>query len=121
MKNILHTSLLVLPVLLSYSVGIYVFSDDSPGAQQVSISHTGNTPHPPGLPSVWKGRNISELVATLGEPDVILEKVVRGIGVFGDTHTVIYVYTPTPGSGNQVYDAYVVEHDSGKILAYQHR
>ena len=121
MKNILHTSLLVLPVLLSYSLGIDIFGDDSPSAQKVTTSHSGNTPHPPGLPSVWKGRNISELVATLGEPDMILETAIRGIVVYGDTHSVMYVYTPTPGSGNQVYDAYVVEHDSGKILAYQRR
>jgi hypothetical protein len=121
MKNNLHTSLLVLIIFLSYSLGINIFGHDGRDTQEVSTSQTGTTPHPPGLPSVWKGRNISELVAILGEPDMILETAVRGIVVYGDTHSVMYVYIPTPGSGDQGYQVYVVEHDTGKILAYQRR
>ena len=119
MKSTFQSMLLVMPVLLSYSVGEYSFGHDMPGAQQLSYSSQGNTPHPQGLPSIWNGRNVSELVETLGEPDIVLEMAVRGFVIYGDTHSVMYVYGP--GSGNQVYEAYVVEHDSGEILAYQRR
>jgi hypothetical protein len=54
----------------------------------------------------------------LGEPDIILDTAVRGIVIYGDTPSVMYVYV-RPGGG--AYDAYVVEHDTGEILAYQRR
>ena len=118
MKSICQPMLLVIPVLLSYSLGENAFSHDSSGAQQVSVSTQGNTPHPPGLPSIWKGKNVTELVAGLGEPDAVLETAAMRIAVYGDTHSVMYVYADP---GGQAYDAYVVEHDSGEILAYHRR
>ena len=118
MRSTFYPVLLVIPVLVSYAMGEYVFGGDSSVTHQHASFPTGNTPHPPGLPSVWKGRNVSELVARLGEPDIILDTTVRGIVIYGDTPSVMYVYAD-PGSG--AYDAYVVEHDSGEILAYQRR
>ena len=118
MKSTFQSMLLVMPVLLGFSLGEYAFSHDTTGAQQLTVSTQGNTPHPQGLPSIWNGRNVSELVETLGEPDAILETAVRGFVIYGDTHSVMYVYSD---SGHQSFDAYVVEHDTGEILAYQRR
>jgi len=114
MKSILLMLLLVLPVLFGCALPEYLINDDA-------LSARGNTPHPPGLPSVWKGRDVSELVAKEGEPDIILDTAVLGFVIYGDTPSVMYVYGPGSGSGSQGYDAYVVEHDSGEILAYQRR
>jgi hypothetical protein len=52
---------------------------------------------------------------------IILETTVRGIAIYGDSYAVNYVYVPGRGSGGQCYSAYVVEHDSGEILAYHCR
>ena len=119
MKYSLQPFLMVLPLLFGLSQGDFVFGGESPGFQRATFSPTGRTPHPPGLPSVWKGRNITELVKSLGEPDIVLETAVRGIVIYGDTPSIMYVYVPGPG--NQVYEAYVVEHDTGEILAHHHR
>ena len=108
-------------LLFGGAVGEYVFSGDPSVAHQHASVPIGNTPHPPGLPTIWKGRNVSELVASMGEPDIILETTVRGIAIYGDTYAVSYVYHSGPASGGQCYSAYVVEHDSGKILAYHCR
>jgi hypothetical protein len=118
MKSTFYPVLLLIPVLCSYSVGQYAFGGDPTVTHQHASFPTGNTPHPPGLPSVWKGRNVSELVARLGEPTIILDTAVRGFVIYGDTPSVMYVYV-RPGGG--AYDAYVVEHDTGEILAYQRR
>jgi hypothetical protein len=104
-------------LLFGGAVGDYVFSGDPSVAHQHASAPIGNTPHPLGLRTIWKGKNVTELVASLGEPDDILETTFRGIAVYGDTHSVMYVYR----SGNRSYEAYVVEHDSGEILAYQRR
>ena len=96
--------------------GDCVFAGDPSVTHRHASFSSGNTPHPPGLESIWKGKHVSELVSALGEPDIILETAVRGIVIYGDTHSVMYVYR----SGN-IYEAYVVEHDSGEILTYQRR
>jgi hypothetical protein len=58
--------------------------------QHVSVP-IGDSPHPPGLPTIWKGRHVSELVAGLGEPDMILETTVRGFAIY-DSYAVSSVY-----------------------------
>jgi len=108
-------------LLLGGAVGEYVFSGPPTVAHQHASVPVGNYPHFPGLPTIWKGRNVTELVASLGEPDIILETTVMGIALFGDTYAVSYVYFSGPGSGGQCYSAYVVEHDNGEILAYHCR
>ena len=118
MKSTFYPLLLVIPVLISYAMGEYVFGGDPSVTHQHASYPTGNKPHPPGLASIWKGKNVAELVAELGEPDIILDTAVRGIVIYGDTPSVMYVYVD---SGGQAYDAYVVEHDTGEILAYQRR
>lgn len=117
-KNTFQPLLLVIPVLLSYLLCECAFSHDTSSAMQVTYSAKGQNPHPPGLPSIWKGKNVTELVAGLGEPDAVLETAAMRIAVYGDTHSVMYVYADP---GGQAYDAYVVEHASGEILAYQRR
>jgi len=99
----------------------YVHAHDSTGAQPVTYSSRGNVSHPPGLPSIWKGRDVSELVAGLGEPDIVLETKVNGFDICGYTYAVIYVYGSKSGTDNSCYAAYVVEHDSGEILAHHCR
>ena len=121
MKNIICSLLLVLTFLFSYVTCEDLYADDSSGIQSVTFSSGGNTPHPPGLPSNWKGRNVSELVEVLGEPDILLDTAVRGIVIYGDTPSVMYVYVPGNGTGGTCYAAYVVEHDSGEILGYHCR
>jgi hypothetical protein len=108
-------------LLFGSAVGEYAFSGDPSVAHQHVSVPIGDSPHPPGLPTIWKGRNVTELVGSLGEPDLILETTVSGIALFGDTYAVSYVYFPGLGSGGQCYIAYVVEHDSGEILAYHCR
>ena len=121
MKSTFYPVLLVIPVLFSYSVGEYVFGGDPSVTHQHASYPTGNTPHPPGLASIWKGKHVAELVTELGEPDIILETTVRGIAIYGDGYAVSYVYFPGRGAGGQCYGAYVVEHDSGVVLAYHCR
>ena len=118
MKYSFQPLFLVLPLLIGLAMSEYLFSHDSPGAHQAAYSSTGNTPHPPGLPSIWKGRNVTELVESLGEPDDILDTTFRGFVIYGDTTSIMYVYVD---EGSGVYHAYVVEHDTGEILAYQRR
>jgi hypothetical protein len=108
-------------LLFGGAMGEYVFSGDPSVAHQHASAPVGSTPHLPGLPTIWKGRHVSELVAGLGEPDIILETTVRGIAVYGDRYAVSYVYLPGRGAGGQCYGAYVVEHDSGEILAFHCR
>lgn len=80
-----------------------------------------NTPHPEGLQSKWLNRMAPELVKAYGEPDVILETAVRGIVIYGNTPTVMYVYASNPENGSNCIAAYVVELTSGRILRYQCR
>ena len=121
MRRALRIQVVAFGLLFGGAVGEYVFGGDPSVANQHASAPIGNTPHPPGLPTIWKGRNVSELVASLGEPDDILETTFRGIAIYGDTYAVTYVYLPGRGSGGQCYGAYVVEHDSGEILAYHCR
>ena len=121
MKHTFYPLFIVLPVLISYTAGVDVFGGDPTIKHQHASITPGNTPHPPGLPSIWKGRDVSELVASLGEPDIVLETAARGYVIYGDTHSVMYVYAPKPGSVSRYYEAYVVEHDTGEVLAHHHR
>ena len=79
------------------------------------------TPHPEGLPSIWLFRTATELVEAYGEPDAILETAVRGIVIYGDTPTVMYVYASDPERGGGCIAAYVVELDTDLVLRYQCR
>ena len=79
------------------------------------------TPHPEGLPSIWLFRTASELVEAYGEPDWILETAVRGIVIYGDTPTVMYVYADNPEQGGGCIAAYVVELETDLVLRYQCR
>lgn len=81
----------------------------------------GNTRHLAGSPTIWLGRHVAELVAAKGEPDMILEATVGGYVLFGDVYGVIYVYWPNSNPGGECYHAFVVEHDSARILAYHCR
>lgn len=80
-----------------------------------------STPHPEGLPSKWLNKKASELVEAYGEPDLILETAVRGIVIYGDSPTVMYVYTSNPESEGACIAAYVVELDTELVLRYQCR
>ena len=121
MRRALRIQVVAFGLLFGGAVGEYVFSGDLSVAHQHASAPIGNSPHPPGLPTIWKGRHVSELVAGLGEPDIILETTVRGIAIYGDAYAVSYVYFSGRGSGGQCYGAYVVEHDSGEILAFHCR
>jgi hypothetical protein len=79
------------------------------------------TPHPEGLPSIWLNHMASELVEAYGPPDQILETAVRGIVIYGDTPTVMYVYASDPERGGGCIAAYVVELDTDLVLRYQCR
>ena len=79
------------------------------------------TPHPEGLTSKWLNREARELVEAYGEPDAILDTAVRGIVLYGDTPTVMYVYTSNPEYSGACIAAYVVELDTKLILRYQCR
>jgi hypothetical protein len=80
-----------------------------------------NSPYPEGLQSKWLNRKAAELVAAYGEPDFILETAVRGIVMYGDAPSVMYVYNLDPEYGGACIAAYVVELDSGLVLRYQCR
>lgn len=80
-----------------------------------------NTPHPEGLDSKWLDRKAPELVEAYGEPDLILDTAVRGFVIYGDTPTVMYVFTADPENGGACIAAYVVELESERILRYQCR
>lgn len=121
MRRIFKILVMAFGLLFGGAVGEYVFSEDPSVAHQHASAPIGNSPHPPGLSSIWKGRKVSELVASMGEPDIILETTVRGIPIYGDTYAVSYVYFPGRGAGGRCYSAYVVEHDTGEILAYHCR
>ena len=121
MRRVFGFMVMAFVLLFGGAVGEYVFSGPPSVAHQYASIPIGNTPHPAGLPTIWKGRNVTELVASLGEPDIILETTVMGIAIFGDTYAVSYVYFPGPRSGGQCYSAYVVEYDSGEVLAYHCR
>ena len=121
MRRVFGFLVMAFVLLFGSAVGEYVFSEPLSVAHQHASVPIGNSPHPPGLPTIWKGRNVAELVASLGEPDIILETTVSGIALFGPTYAVSYVYSPGPGSGGRCYIAFVVEHDSGEILAYHCR
>ena len=121
MRRVFGFLVLAFVLLFGGAMGEYVFSGDPSVAHQHASALIGNSPHPPGLPTIWKGRHVSELVAGLGEPDIILETTVRGIAIYGDGYAVSYVYFPGRGAGGQCYGAYVVEHDSGEVLAFHCR
>ena len=120
-RQVSRSLLLAFMFVLGSMVGEFVFC----GTPLIDHQHVsvpvGQSPHSAGLSSPWKGRHVSELVAAIGEPDVILETTVRGIAIYGPTYAVSYVYAPGRGSGGQCYEAYVVEHDSGEILAHHCR
>jgi hypothetical protein len=80
-----------------------------------------STPHPEGLHSKWLNKKASELVKAYGEPDYILETAVRGIIIYGDTPTVMYIYGSNPENGGACVAAYVVELDTELVLRYQCR
>jgi hypothetical protein len=87
----------------------------------VTITALAHASHPEGLSSKWLNKNVSELVVAYGEPDFILETAVRGIRVYGDTPSVMYVYTLNPEYAGGCIAAYVVELQTMKILRYQCR
>lgn len=91
------------------------------GTAGTEILAGGRSSHPQGLPSQWLQRPVSELVAVQGEPDWILDTAVRGIVVYGDTPSVMYVYAQNPEPGGACIAAYVVELDTGLIIRYQCR
>ncbi len=121
MRRVFGFLVMAFVLLFGGAMGEYVFSETPSVAHQHASVPIGNSTHRPGLPTIWKGRNVAELVASLGEPDMILETTVMNIAIFGPTYAVSYVYFPGPGSGGQCYSAYVVEHDGGEILAYHCR
>ena len=121
MRNITRPLFMIFVFVFGCVIGEDVFSGDPSFSHQHASYSTGNTPHPPGSPSIWKGRNVSELLEGLGEPDIVLDTAVRGFVIYGDTPSVMYVYVPGKGTGGACYGAYVIEHDSGEVLGYHCR
>ena len=121
MRRVFGLLFMAFVLLFGGAIGGYVFCGDPSVVHQHASAPIGSTPHPRGLSTIWRGRNVSELVDSLGEPYIILETTVRGFAVYGDAYAVSYVYFPGRGSGGQCYGAYVIEHDSGEILAFHCR
>lgn len=81
----------------------------------------GRSSHPEGLQSKWLNHQSSELVDAYGEPDQVLDTAVRGIVVYGDTPSIMYVYGSNPEFGGGCIAAYVIELETSVILQYQCR
>ena len=111
--------------LIGYAVYGCVFNGGQSYSQQAALATSGNIPFPAGLPpfpvglpSRLIGKNVSELVANRGEPNMVLETSVSEFVIYGDTYTVMYVYKSSQESGYGCTDAYVVDHESEAILTY---
>lgn len=96
---------------------IFVFNSDATHKGQAGQAAHFRPPHPKGEPSIWVGKKASELVGHHGDPDLILETAVLGIVLYGDTPTVMYVYTQGRETKGCL-DAYVVDLESEEILAF---
>jgi len=66
----------------------------------------------------WIGKNISELVLELGEPDVILEATPKGVSQPAGIHLDSYIYRSHPEAGRTCVEAYVVVYRTGEITKY---
>jgi hypothetical protein len=118
MRYVLKLVLSLAVLLASLVMCEYGYSDNANDASGLAYT-SGLSPHSRGLPSVWKGRDVSDLVAALGEPDMVLETSVRGIVIHSAPYAVSYVYFPS--AGYNCYQAFVVAHETGEILAYHCR
>jgi hypothetical protein len=101
-------------LLFGCAVGEHVFYGNKSDAQ-------GITPNTPGLLSTWTGKKVSALVTERGEPDLIIKMSVNGVQLYPNAHVVSYVYSPKAEPSAGCMDAYVVDHESGQILAYHCR
>jgi hypothetical protein len=120
-KHIYQLFFLAVIYLSSCAVWDYVVNNNPPDIQQPPPSTYRENSGTTGLPSMWVGKSISELVEGLGEPDLIIDTVPRGAGFTGRVATVCYVYLPKAGSVGACTDAYVVDLQSGTIIRYHCR
>jgi len=120
-KYIYHSFFLAVLYLSSCAVGDYVVNGDQAGIQPPPQSTTGGNIGVAGLPSIWVGKSVSELVEGLGKPDMMIDTLPRGAGFSDGVCKYAYVYLPKPDTANQCIRAYVIDDLSGEVIKFHCR
>ena len=121
MRRLLNLLLVLFIFLLACAVDEYMYREEPGEIQQIGISNQGSYAKSPGAVNLWVGKNVSQLIAARGEPDLIIDAEPRGASFTGRVATVCYVYFPKAGSVGVCTDAYVVDLQSGTIIRYHCR
>lgn len=117
-KHIYHSFFLAVIYLSSCAVGDYVVSGDQADVQQPPSSMNGGNIGLSGLPSMWIGKSVSELVDGLGKPDMMIDTLPRGAGFSDGVCKYAYVYLPKPEAADQCIRAYVIDDLSGEVIKF---
>jgi hypothetical protein len=95
-----------------------IFPEEPIGNQNIGHSNHAIYDANQGVSNFWVGRGVSRLVATRGEPDLIINTMPRGVGSTGGLHTLGYIYGLKPGNEGKCIDTYVVSLDTGTVIRY---
>lgn len=96
----------------------YVVSDNSAGNQRPPPSRYRDDPAASDVPNIWLGKNISELVEGLGEPDMMIDTVPRGVRSYEDDCNYAYLYLPKPDTADQCIRTYVIDDLSEEVIKF---
>ena len=120
-KYLYHSFILAVIYLSSCAVGDYVVNGDQVDVQPSPSSNNSGNVGLQGLPSVWIGKSVSELVNGLGKPDLMIDTLPRGAGFSNGVCKYAYVYLPKPEATDQCIRAYVIDDLSGEVIKFHCR
>ena len=116
--NNTHSLLLAALFVCGCGSSEYIVNGDVTAVYRPSPSSYRDHSGVSGLPSIWIGKSVSELVDGLGKPDMILDSIPKDTGLPRGVCNYIYVYRPGSGTTDQCYVAYVIDALSEDVIAY---
>jgi len=96
----------------------YVVGDNSAGNQRRTQSRYRDDPAAADVPIIWEGKNVSELVEGLGQPDMMIDTRPSGGGFSDDDCNYAYLYLPTPDTADQCIRTYVIDDLSEEVIKF---
>jgi hypothetical protein len=118
MRRIEVVYILVFMLLNGCGVELYLENERESPPDVISESSLRHHTWYPQFQNRWIGKNVTELISELGNPDFVLEATPKGVQFRSGIHVDSYIYRPEPESDKQCMQTYVVVFMTGEIIKY---
>ena len=109
---------LLLIYLLSCTFSDYIVDEHAEDVWRPQPASYSSVSGSPGLANAFVGKNVTQLVDILGQPDLMIDTAPRSVGYYDGACDYAYVYLPKPDSASQCFSTYVIDELSGEVIRF---